>query len=123
MTPFKASAGVVDRIAGLPLPRTITLYAILLTKRPNLDGTGFLSSDIVSDRPVAIDFECDRHELRNKTVAQFHLVEGSWRNLYIQLHDETGEPFGKGMVTARGNLEHWIRASAETIIIAPSRPM
>lgn len=123
MTPFKASGGVVDRIAGLPLPQEITLYAILLSKKPNLDGTGFTPSDVVSDRAVRVNFEFDRDNLVNKNALEFHLVEGEWDHLYIQFHDQAGEPFAKGMVIARGSLEQWVRAVPDTVTVYPRRRM
>ena len=106
MTPFRAAAGVVDRLQGLPLPKAINLYATLIAKKPNHDGGGYEPSDVVSYSPVPIQFGWDRHELRNDARVRIFLIEGSWSDLYIQLQDEDGEPFGKGAVALGGSAAH-----------------
>jgi hypothetical protein len=121
MTPFRAATGVVDRLQGLPLPDDITLFAIALCKKPNLDGVGYDSFDVVSADPVAIHFQLDRQELRNKSRVRIPLIEGSWRDLYIQIHDQDGEPFGKGVVAMGGLAKDWIEASSDVITISSRR--
>lgn len=121
MTPFRAAAGVVDRLQGLPLPDAITLYAIAVSKKPNLDGI-VAQADIVSDCAVAIEFSSVRHELRNKRRVSIPLIEGTWSQLYIQLHDAAGEPFGKAVAALGGVAAHWLDAAPDMITVTSRRP-
>lgn len=119
MTPFRAATGVVDRLQGLPLPDAITLYAIAASSKPDLNGV-FDPADIVSFRPVAIEFRLERRELRSKVPVNIPLIEGVWRELYLQLHDTTGLPFSKGAATISGPAAHWLEAAPDMItVVAP----
>lgn len=120
MTPFRAAAGVVDRLTGLPLPDDITLFAIALCRKPNLDG-GYEPSDVVSSAPVAVHFRLDRQELQNSSTVRIPLIEGSWPDLYLQLHDSEGAPMAKGAVAFGSAAEGWIEASPEVIAISSRR--
>ena len=116
MTPFRAAAGVVDRLRGVPLPNEITLYAIAVSSRPNLDG--IVDPDtIVSHCPVAVEFNLVRNELRNNARVSIPLIEGSWGQLYIQLHDTAGAPYGKGVASMGGFAAHWLEAAPDMITV------
>lgn len=121
MTPFRAAAGVVDRLQGLPLPNYITLYAIAVSKKPNLDGM-VAEADIVSYCPVAIHFSSVRQELRSSRRVSIPLIEGTWSQLYIQLQDAAGEPFGKAVAMLGGPAAHWLDAGPDMITITARRP-
>lgn len=116
MTHFRAAAGVVDRLQGLPLPHDITLYAIAVARKPNLDG--IVNPDaIVSHCPVAVEFHLVRNELRSKARISIPLIEGAWGQLYIQLHDAAGEPYGKGVAAMSGLATHWLEAAPDMITV------
>lgn len=116
MTQFRAATGVVDRLQGLPLPNDITLYAVAVSSKPNLDGVVDPAA-IVSHCPVAIEFSLERRELRSKARVSIPLIEGAWTQLYIQLHDATGVPFGKGVANMGGSAAHWIEAAPDMITV------
>lgn len=116
MTQFRAAMGVVDRLQGFPLPNSITLYAIAVSSKPNLDGVVDPAA-IVSYCPVAIEFSLEGRELRSKARVSIPLVGGAWSELYIQLHDGTGMPYGKGVASISGLAAHWIEASPNMITI------
>ena len=116
MTQFRAATGVVDRLQGLPLPNDITLYAIAVSSKPNLDG--IVDPDaVVSHCPVPIEFSLERNELRSKTRVSIPLIEGAWCHLYIQLHDAAGVPYGKGVASMGGLAAHWIEAAPDMITV------
>ncbi|MBA3041252.1 MAG: hypothetical protein KJ690_15550 [Alphaproteobacteria bacterium] len=116
MTHFRAATGVVDRLQGLPLPNDITLYAIAVSSKPNLDGV--VDPDaIVSHRPVAIEFSLERNELRSKSRVSIPLIEGAWGQIYIQLHDAAGVPYGKGVAAMGGLAAHWLDAAPDMITV------
>ena len=116
MTQFRAAMGVVDRLQGFPLPNDITLYAVAVSSKPNLDGVVDPAA-IVSHCPVAIEFSLERRELRSKARVSIPLIEGTWTQLYIQLHDATGVPFGKGAAALGGLAAHWIEAARDMITV------
>lgn len=117
MTPFRAAMGVVDRLQGLPLPKEITLYAIAASSRPNLDGV-IDPDDVVSECPVEVHFTLERDELRSKSNVNIPLIEGTWTRLYVQLRDESGALFGKGVAAMAGKASHWLTAAPDMLTIA-----
>lgn len=116
MTQFRAAMGVVDRLQSLPLPNDITLYAIAVSSKPNLDGI-VNPAAIVSHYPVAIEFCLERNELRSKARVSIPLIEGTWGRLYIQLHDADGVPYGKGVAAMGGLAAHWLDAAPDMITV------
>lgn len=116
MTQFRAAMGVVDCLQGLPLPNYITLYAIAVASKPNLDGVVDPAA-VVSYCPVAIEFSLERRELRSKARVRIPLIEGAWSELYIQLHDATGVPYGKGVASMGGLAAHWLEAAPDMITV------
>lgn len=116
MTQFRAATGVVDRLQGLPLPNNITLYAIAVSSKPNLDGIVDPGA-IVSHCPVPIEFGLERNELRSKSRVSIPLIEGAWAQLYIQLHDAEGAPYGKGVAAMGGLAAHWLDAAPDMITV------
>jgi hypothetical protein len=117
MTQFRAATGVVDRLQGFPLPNNITLYAIAVSSKPNLDG--IVNPDaIVSHYPVPIEFSLERNELRSKARVSIPLIEGAWARLYIQLQDAEGVPYGKGVAAMGGLAAHWLDAAPDMITVA-----
>lgn len=121
MTQFRAATGVVDRLQDLPLPNNITLYAIAVSSKPNLDG--IVDPDaIVSHCPVPIEFSLERNELRSKARVNIPLIEGAWRHLYIQLLDAEGVPYGKGVAALGGLAAHWLEAAPDMITVTAPVP-
>lgn len=116
MTQFRAATGVVDRLQGLPLPTDITLYAVAVTGRPNLDGV-VDPATVISHCRVAVEFSLERGELRSKAKVSIPLIEGAWHHLYIQLHDAGGVPFGKGVASMGGVAAHWLEAAPDMITV------